>query len=61
MFVYPRNFHSEEYREIVNSNRAIFNEMLVELVNGLDDKQRRRVIDKLEGYAETLTKLSEPA
>jgi FtsZ-interacting cell division protein YlmF len=58
LFVYPRSLHSEEYRAIVDANRQIFNEMMVELLNGLDDNQRHRVIDKLDGYADTLNKLA---
>lgn len=59
LFVYPRSFHTPEYRARVDANRAIFNDMLAELLTGLTDKQRSRVVEKLDGYAEMLRKLSE--
>jgi hypothetical protein len=59
LFVYPRSFHTPEYRARVDANRKIFNTMMEELLTGLTDKQRSRVVEKLDGYAETLTKLAE--
>ena len=59
LFVYPRSFHTPEYRATVDANRAIFNDMLAELLTGLTDKQRSRVVEKLDGYAGMLQKLSE--
>ncbi len=59
LFVYPRNFHTPEYLATVDANRKIFNDMLAELLTGLTDKQRSRVVEKLDGYKETLTNLSE--
>ena len=59
LFVYPRSFHTPEYRATVDANRAIFNDMLAELLTGLTDKQRSRVVEKLDGYAGTLQKLAE--
>ena len=59
LFVYPRSFHTPEYRATVDANRAIFNDMLAELLTGLTDKQRSRVVEKLDGYAGMLLKLSE--
>lgn len=58
LFVYPRSFHTPEYRATVDANRAIFNDMLAELLTGLTDKQRSRVVEKLDGYAGTLQKLA---
>ena len=59
LFVYPRNFHTPEYLATVDANRIIFNDMLAELLTGLTDRQRSRVVEKLDGYKEMLTKLSE--
>jgi len=59
LFVYPRNFHTPEYLATVDANRKIFNDMLAELLTGLTDKQRSRVTEKLDGYKEMLTQLSE--
>ena len=59
LFVYPRNFHTPEYRATVDANRVIFNNMLSELLNGLSNNQRSRVVEKLGGYSELLNKLSE--
>ena len=61
LFVYPRHFHTPEYRATVDANRQIFNNMLAELLDGLTDKQRSRVVEKLDGYAGMLSKLSEGA
>ena len=61
LLVYPRSFHSPQYRTIVDSNRQIFNSMMAELASGLTDKQRARAVDKLRGYVELLTKLAEAA
>jgi hypothetical protein len=58
LFVYPRSFHSPEYRATVDANRKIFNDMMAELLTSLTDKQRSRVVEKLDGYAETLVKLA---
>jgi hypothetical protein len=59
LFVYPRSFHTPEYLATVDANRIIFNDMLAELLTGLTDKQRSRVVKKLDGYQEMLTNLSE--
>ena len=58
LFVYPRNLHSEEYRERVQANRMILNAMLEELLGGLSDRQRRRAVRKLDGYAEMMRDLA---
>lgn len=59
LFVYPRSFHSEEYRRKVDGNRQIFNVALAELLTGLTDKQRKRMVGKLDNYAEDLLLLAE--
>jgi hypothetical protein len=59
LFVYPRSFHSEEYRATVDANRTIFNQMFADLMNSLNDKQRGRFVDKIEGYADLVAKLAE--
>lgn len=59
LFVYPRNLHSDEYRRIVDGNRAILNDMLSELLSGLSERQRARTVKKLDGYVELLTGLAE--
>ena len=58
LFVYPRNFHSAEYRARVDNNRQIMNQMIEDLTESLSDKQRRRAVEKLESYAERLTRLA---
>ena len=58
LLVYPRSLHSPEYTAAVEANRAIFNVMMAELLNGLTDRQRGRMTDTLTGYAETLLRLS---
>jgi Family of unknown function (DUF6279) len=58
LFVYPRDFHSDEYRSRVESNRTILNAMLADLLTNLSDKQRKRVVDELESYADDLILLS---
>jgi hypothetical protein len=59
LFVSPRDLHSRAYRNRVDANRAILNVALVDLLNGLTDKQRKRTLKKLDGYAKDLTKLSQ--
>lgn len=59
LFVYPRNFHSDEYRRQVDANRKIFNEAFAELLTGLTDKQRKRMVGELDDWAEVITKLSQ--
>jgi len=59
LFVYPRSFHTDEYRAKVDANRLIFNDMMAELINSLSDSQRNRMVDKIEGYAKLLSRLSE--
>lgn len=59
LFVYPRNFHSDEYRRQVDANRQIFNEAFAELLTGLSDKQRKRMVGELDDWAEAMTKLSQ--
>lgn len=61
LFVYPRNFHTPEYRATVDANRLIFNDMMAELISGLTDDQRQRMVKKLAGWADDLIKLSEDA
>lgn len=58
LFVYPRSFHSPEYRVIVDSNRAILNDMMAELFTNLSDKQRKLVVGDLDSYADDLILLS---
>jgi hypothetical protein len=59
LLVYPRSLHPAEYRAAVEANRAIFNNMMAELLNGLSDTQRARMTKTVQGYAETLTRLAE--
>jgi hypothetical protein len=59
LFVSPRDLHSRAYRDQVDANRAILNVALAELLTGLTDKQRKRAVKKLDGYAKDLTKLSQ--
>ena len=40
LLVYPRSLHPPEYTAAVEANRAIFNDMMAELLNGLTDRQR---------------------
>lgn len=61
LFVYPRHFHSAEYRARVDSNRLVFNEMFAELVNSLDERQREKMVRKIEKYVKTLRGLAESA
>ncbi len=58
LIVYPRNYHSPEYRLRVDGNRQMLNQMLEDLSASLSDKQRRRAVDKLESYASRLTRLA---
>ncbi len=58
LLVYPRSLHPPEYRAAVEANRAIFNDMMAELLNGLTDQQRGRMTKTLRDYAETLTRLA---
>jgi hypothetical protein len=57
--VYPRDLHTEEYRATVDANRVILNEALADLLTNLTDRQRKRTVKKLDGYADDLEKLSE--
>jgi hypothetical protein len=59
LLVYPRSLHPFEYRAAVEANRAIFNSMMADLLNGLSDTQRARMTKTVRGYAETLTRLAE--
>jgi hypothetical protein len=59
LFVSPRDLHSRAYRDQVDANRAILNVALAELLTGLTDRQRKRAVKKLDGYAKDLTKLSQ--
>lgn len=58
MLVYPRDVHSAGYRARVDANRVLMNVMLAELFNGLSDRQRGRMVRKLQGYADTVTGLA---
>ena len=58
LFVYPRDLHSEEYQTRVDANRQIFNQMMTDLTNSLDDKQREKLQRKLGGWVEALDRLS---
>lgn len=58
LLVYPRSLHPPEYRAAVEANRAIFNNMMSDLLNGLSDTQRARMTKTVRGYAETLTRLA---
>jgi hypothetical protein len=58
LLVYPRHFHAPEYRARVDANRQIFNELLADLLNSLDDKQRARAVRKIDGYVAMLNRLS---
>jgi hypothetical protein len=59
LFIYPRNYHSDEYRQRVDSNRRIMNGMTAQLLLGLSDGQRRRAVAKLDGYAARVASLAE--
>lgn len=59
LLVYPRSLHSTEYRAAVEANRAIFNDMLAELLNGLTERQRARMVETVGDYATTLTRLAQ--
>ena len=43
----------------VDANRAILNVALAELLTGLGPRQRKRMVKKLDGYADDLEKLSQ--
>lgn len=58
LFVYPRDLHSDEYRAIVDANRDILFVMLAELFSGLTDKQRRKMVKQLNGYADDLMQIA---
>lgn len=58
LFVYPRDLHSPEYRARVDGNRAILNDALAELFTNMTDKQRSRMTDELERWAEDLDRLA---
>lgn len=59
LLVYPRSLHSAEYLAIVESNRVILNDMLSELFTGLTERQRTRLVRKVDDYAELLRGLAE--
>jgi FtsZ-interacting cell division protein YlmF len=61
LLVYPRRFHSPEYTAAVEANRAIFNIMMADLLNGLSDRQCARMTETVTEYAETLNRLSQGA
>jgi len=58
LLVYPRHFHSPEYRATVDANRQIFNEMFAELLDSLSERQRARAVRKLDNYVGLLNKLA---
>lgn len=58
LFVYPRQFHSQEYKAIVEANRQIFNVMMADLLASLTPKQKARMLRELDEYVKILTKLS---
>ncbi len=58
LFVYPRNLHTEEYRARVHGNRMILNAMLAELFGNLSERQRRKAVRELDGYADLLRDLA---
>ena len=59
LFVYPRNFHSAEYRARVDANRQIFNRGFSEFLASLTEKQNKRAVAELNDYADLLTKLAD--
>jgi hypothetical protein len=58
LLVYPRHFHTEEYLQRVERNRVIFNVLLADLLNSLNERQRGKAVRKLDGYIQVLTRLS---
>jgi hypothetical protein len=58
LLVYPGSFHSDAYRGTVDRNRGILNTALADLLTHLTAKQRRRMVKKLDGYADDLLRLS---
>ena len=59
LFVYPRNFHSAEYRARVDANRQIFHQGFSEFLESLTEKQNKRAVAELNDYADLLTKLAD--
>ncbi len=57
MALNPNQFDTPDYRERVESNRAVIMVMLAELVNSLGERQRGRLQRKLRGYAEDLREI----
>jgi hypothetical protein len=51
LFLDPNRGDAPDYREKVDQNRLIILQMSAELVNGLTDKQRDRLIRRLNNYA----------
>jgi hypothetical protein len=58
LLVYPRSLHPPEYRAAVEANRTIFNAMMAELLNGLSERQRARMVETVNDYADILTQLA---
>lgn len=54
MALNPNQFDSPDYRRQVELNRAVIMAMLAEILNGLDARQRRRLQNKLSGFADDL-------
>jgi hypothetical protein len=59
LFVYPRKFHSPEYKAIVEENRQILNVMIADLLASLTPKQQDHMLEELDEYVQLLMKLSE--
>ena len=58
LFVYPRSFHTPEYRATVDANRQIFYEMMSELLSTLTPRQQQRFVDKVDGWRDDLRRLA---
>ncbi|MDP6436972.1 MAG: DUF6279 family lipoprotein [Gammaproteobacteria bacterium] len=59
LLVYPRKFHSPEYKAIVEKNRQILNVMIADLFATLTPKQRDHMLGELDEYVQLLMKLSQ--
>ena len=59
LFYNPEQWRSEELRSRVEHNQQLTLVLFYQLSETLTDRQRRRIVDKLDGYIEDMNEIAE--
>lgn len=58
LFAYPDNYWSDDYRAALEHNRKLTDALVADLINSLDEKQRKRAVRRLETWSRDFRALS---